>query len=115
MASVLAAVVAGRPLSADDARVLWERFSAYMERHEGDFAGFAAAEGFASASVAMRDGRPTLTLGDGTAAKPKHAGDAVDGRARDPGSGATKPAHRAEKRRGGKRRGGKRRGGKRPV
>ncbi len=31
-----------------DARAFWQRFSAYMDEHKGDLAGFATAEGFAS-------------------------------------------------------------------
>lgn len=31
-----------------DARAFWQRFSAHMDEHKGDLAGFAAKEGFAS-------------------------------------------------------------------
>jgi hypothetical protein len=58
----LAAVVDGRHLDEDDARALWTRFSAHMDAHEGDFAGFAASEGLVSSRVAVVEGVPTLTL-----------------------------------------------------
>ncbi len=44
----LAVVVDGKALGDDDARAFWARFSAYMESHRGDLAGFAKQEGFAS-------------------------------------------------------------------
>lgn len=58
----LIAVVDGVPLAPEDARKLWERFSAHMEAHQGDFAGFAQREGYQAASVDVVMGRPTLTL-----------------------------------------------------
>ncbi len=62
MSDQLIAVVDGVTLAPEDARKLWQRFSAHMEAHQGDFDGFAAREGFARASVAVVMGRPTLTL-----------------------------------------------------
>ena len=44
----LVVVVDGKPLPDDEARAFWGRFSAYMEAHRGDLAGFAKQEGFAS-------------------------------------------------------------------
>jgi hypothetical protein len=44
----LAVMVDGQPLGDDDARAFWGRFSAYMEAHRSDLAGFAKQEGFAS-------------------------------------------------------------------
>ena len=41
---------------------MWERFSAHMEAHQGDFDGFARAEGCAGARVGVVNGTPTLTL-----------------------------------------------------
>ena len=58
----LSAMVDATPLDAETARELWQRFSAYMETHRNDFAGFARSEGFAHAEVAVRGGTPTLTL-----------------------------------------------------
>ncbi|MBX3206748.1 MAG: hypothetical protein KF764_16885 [Labilithrix sp.] len=58
--SSLAVLVDGVALPEDDARALWERFSAWMEEHRGDLAGFAAAEGFASIHPGVDGGRPVL-------------------------------------------------------
>jgi len=44
----LAVTVDGAPLGEEEARAFWGRFSAFMEEHRGDLAGFAKAEGFAS-------------------------------------------------------------------
>jgi hypothetical protein len=44
----LKVVVDGASLSEVDARSFWQRFSAWMEAHEGDLAGFARSEGLAS-------------------------------------------------------------------
>jgi hypothetical protein len=58
----LAVEIDGVPVSDDDARALWERFSAWMEEHRGDLAGFAAKEGYASAHPGIASGRPILRL-----------------------------------------------------
>ncbi len=72
MSSSLRATVDGRPIPPEKAHALWTRFSAHMDAHQGDFDGFAAAEGYASAKVGMIDGQPTLQLvGRDPAAKPK--------------------------------------------
>src|SRR5690606_6245707 len=55
-------VVDGRPLPEDEARALWQRFSAHMDENRGDFEGFARAEGYAAASVAVAGSTPTLNL-----------------------------------------------------
>ena len=44
----LAVLIDGKPLGDDEARAFWGRFSAHMEEHRGDLAGFAKQEGFAS-------------------------------------------------------------------
>lgn len=49
----LRVVVDGAPLPDDAARALWKRFSEHMDAHKGDLAGFAKAEGYASAHPAM--------------------------------------------------------------
>jgi hypothetical protein len=56
----LRVLVDGAPMAEEQARALWTRFSAYMEEHRGDLAGFAAAEGFASVHPEIRDGAPVL-------------------------------------------------------
>jgi hypothetical protein len=50
----------GIPLAEPDARALWQRFSAWMEEHTGDLAGFAQAEGFASVHPELHGGEPAL-------------------------------------------------------
>ena len=60
--SSLRVLVDGRPLSEDEARAVWQRFSAHMDAHRGDFAGFASAEGYLGASVAVAGSTPTLSL-----------------------------------------------------
>lgn len=44
----LAVTVDGAPLPEEEARAFWGRFSAWMEEHKGDLAGFAKSEGLAS-------------------------------------------------------------------
>ena len=56
----LVVLVDGAPLPDDEARRLWERFSAWMEEHPGDLAGFAAKEGYASVHPGVENGRPVL-------------------------------------------------------
>jgi hypothetical protein len=56
----LAVVVDGVSLGDEEARALWARFSAHMEAHKGDLAGFAKSEGFASVHPEMHDGRAVL-------------------------------------------------------
>ena len=56
----LAVLVDGTAMADADARALWERFSAWMEDHPGDLAGFAAKEGFVSVHPGVEKGRPVL-------------------------------------------------------
>jgi hypothetical protein len=56
----LRAVIDGAPLAEPEARALWQRFSAWMEEHPGDLAGFARGEGFASIHPELHDGEPVL-------------------------------------------------------
>jgi len=60
--SQLAAVVDGKTAEPSDAKALWERFSSYMDEHQGDFDGFAKQEGLLAARVDVVQGVPTLTL-----------------------------------------------------
>ncbi len=59
-AASLSVVVDGVALPEADAAAMWKRFSAHMEEHKGDLAGFAAREGFASIRPAMEGGSPLL-------------------------------------------------------
>jgi hypothetical protein len=56
----LAVLVDGVPMADADARALWERFSAWMEDHPGDLAGFAKEEGYVSVHPGVEAGRPVL-------------------------------------------------------
>jgi hypothetical protein len=58
--TALRVFVDGVALSDEDARSLWRRFSAWMDAHVGDLAGFARAEGFASLHPEMHAGSPVL-------------------------------------------------------
>lgn len=49
----LSVIVDGKALDERAARDVWARFSAYMDAHRGDLAGFAAQEGYASARPTM--------------------------------------------------------------
>ena len=60
----LGATVGGKLLESEQARALWERFSAYMDVHRNDFAGFAKSEGWAHASVGPYGTGAMLTLGN---------------------------------------------------
>ena len=56
----LAVLVDGAPLPEEEAHALWERFSAWMDEHRGDLAGFAAREGYASVHPGVDGDRPVL-------------------------------------------------------
>ena len=66
----LAVYVDGEPLSTEDARALWLRFSEWMELHRGDLAGFASKEGFSSVHPGVENGRPVLHASRTAAQKP---------------------------------------------
>ncbi len=51
--SRLKVVVDGAPMPEAEAREFWKRFSAHMDAHKGDLAGFANAEGFESVHPVM--------------------------------------------------------------
>jgi hypothetical protein len=83
----LNALLDGRPLPETEARALWQRFSAWMDEHQGDLAGFAKSEGFASVHPELHAGDPVLVVSRTAAQKPY-------------ANAVTKP----EKRTGGKKR-----------
>ena len=66
----LAVIVDGEPLPVEEARAFWGRFSAYMEEHKGDLAGFAKQEGFASVHPAMQNGEAILLASRTSAQRP---------------------------------------------
>jgi hypothetical protein len=56
----LRVVLDGVPLPEGESRAFWQRFSAWMEEHVGDLAGFAAAEGLQSVKPELHGGAPVL-------------------------------------------------------
>lgn len=63
--SRLAALVDGRALPDAEARALWAAFSAWLDDHELDFAGFAAQRGWAKVKPEHRAGRAVLVVDTG--------------------------------------------------
>jgi hypothetical protein len=60
MASRLVVIIDGVPLPEPEAREFWARFSAHMEQHRGDLAGFARSEGLARVQPELHAGEPVL-------------------------------------------------------
>jgi hypothetical protein len=58
--SFLSVTLDGKPLPAEEGIAFWKRFSAWMEEHPEDLAGFAKSEGLASVHPEMLDGAPVL-------------------------------------------------------
>jgi hypothetical protein len=58
--SALRVLVDGEPLPAEEAIAFWKRFSAWMDEHRGDLAGFARSEGLSSVRPEVHDGAPVL-------------------------------------------------------
>jgi hypothetical protein len=58
----LGVLIDGVPLGDDEARAFWARFSAHMDSHKGDLAGFAKNEGVASVRPALDEGRAVLVV-----------------------------------------------------
>jgi hypothetical protein len=68
----LAAVMDGAPMEEEAARTLWKDFSAHMDAHEGDMAGFAKGRGWVSVLPEYRQGKAVLIVKTGApVAKPK--------------------------------------------
>jgi hypothetical protein len=57
-------------MAEPDGRALWQRFSAWMEEHRGDLAGFARSEGFASVHPEVHGSEPVLVVSRTAAQKP---------------------------------------------
>jgi hypothetical protein len=68
--TALRVVVDGVAMSDEDAIATWHRFSAYMDEHKGDLAGFAKQEGLASIHPAMENGLPVLVASRSAPQKP---------------------------------------------
>jgi hypothetical protein len=56
----LGVVIDGEALDEASATAFWKRFSAHMEAHRGDLAGFAKSEGLASVKPAVGAEGPEL-------------------------------------------------------
>jgi len=65
--SRLAVLVDGAPLEEEAARALWAEFSAHMDEHRGDMAGFAKQKGWQSVAPEYRQGRAVLVVKTGAA------------------------------------------------
>jgi hypothetical protein len=77
--SRLAVLVDGAPQDPDASRALWTEFSAHMDEHRGDMAGFARKKGWLSVTPEYQSGKAVLVVKTGAvpeppAAKPKAAG-----------------------------------------
>ena len=66
----LRVIVDGTPMAEADGRTFWQRFSAWMEEHRGDLAGFARTEGFASVHPEVHAGEPVLVASRSAPQKP---------------------------------------------
>ena len=60
--SRLAAVIDGVTLGEEEARVLWTAFSAHMDAHQGDMAGFARRKGWFAVAPEYRQGKAVLLV-----------------------------------------------------
>jgi hypothetical protein len=92
--SRLAVLVDGAPLDPDAARALWTEFSAHMDEHRGDFAGFAQKKGWQSVAPEYQQGKAVLVVRT-TAAPARPAPKPAAPRGAAPKGGAkTKPKKR---------------------
>jgi hypothetical protein len=66
----LEVLVDGVALPEAEARAMWGRFSAYLDAHKGDLAGFAKQEGFASVHPETHGGKPVLVASKTAPQKP---------------------------------------------
>jgi hypothetical protein len=69
--SLLAVRIDGKELSPEEARALWQEFSAHLDEHTLDFAGFAKKKGWTSIKPEHRDGRALLVVDSGQSPKPQ--------------------------------------------
>ncbi len=58
--TTLRVLLDGEPMPAEDGVAFWKRFSAWMEEHPSDLAGFARSEGLSSVHPEMHAGAPVL-------------------------------------------------------
>ncbi|WP_437781219.1 hypothetical protein [Sorangium sp. So ce1097] len=91
--SNLAATLDGAPLSDDEARDLWTRFSRHMDEHRGDMAGFARENGYVSVTPTFERGRALLVVRT-TEAPPEKPAPRPGGNKPGPRPGGGKPTPR---------------------
>ena len=72
-ASRLAVLFDGAPLDEPAARALWTEFSAHMEEHRGDMAGFAAKKGWQRVAPEYQQGKAVLVVHTGAVPLPPPA------------------------------------------
>jgi hypothetical protein len=58
----LAVEIDGKRLPDDEARVVWQRFSEFMDAQNGDFAAFAIDEGVKSVTTRTTNGQAVLIV-----------------------------------------------------
>lgn len=63
-------LVDGQALPTEEAIAFWKRFSAWMDEHPGDLAGFARTEGLSSVTPEMHSGAPVLVASRTAPQKP---------------------------------------------
>jgi hypothetical protein len=85
-------VVDGTQMPEAEGRAFWERFSAWMEEHRGDLAGFAAQEGYTSVHPGVDADGPVLRVSKTAAQQP------YSNASKAPKSNASKPTHRSKRR-----------------
>jgi len=76
----LAVWVDGAALPDAEAHAFWDRFSAWMDAHRGDLAGFAKSEGFASVTPSIKGDVPVLLVSKSEAQKAYASAKATPGR-----------------------------------
>jgi hypothetical protein len=68
--SLLRVLLDGEPLPDEEAIAFWKRFSAWMDEHPSDLAGFARSESLSSVHPEMRGGAPVLVASRTAPQKP---------------------------------------------
>jgi hypothetical protein len=66
----LVVLVDGAPLEEEAARALWTEFSAHMDAHQGDMAGFAKQKGWQSVAPEYQKGKAVLVVKTGAPVAP---------------------------------------------
>lgn len=106
--SRLAVLLDGAPLAEEEARALWTAFSAHMDEHRGDMAGFAKLRGYHEVRPEYRKGQAVLIVSTTAEAaaraappppkpKPKAQSKAKAAPSKKPAAKGAKPAAKAGK------------------